>query len=108
MVIRGVMKDMLGMSKIHIERLRRSYAQRRVGNLHVLFARAAPLEANRARNLRHAPQPRSLPGSACAAAPAPSNFYKAAFGAVEVFRMGDGDSVVARLVESTAAEFWLS
>jgi PhnB protein len=34
-------------------------------------------------------------------------FYKAAFGAVELFRMGDGDSVVARL-SIEAAEFWLS
>ena len=34
-------------------------------------------------------------------------FCKAAFGAVEVFRMGDGDSVVARL-SVDGAEFWLS
>jgi PhnB protein len=34
-------------------------------------------------------------------------FYKAAFGAVELFRMGDGDNVVARL-SIEAAEFWLS
>jgi PhnB protein len=34
-------------------------------------------------------------------------FYKAAFGAVELFRMGDGDSAVARL-SIEAAEFWLS
>src|SRR5690349_4061491 len=34
-------------------------------------------------------------------------FYKAAFGAVEVFRMGDDASVVARL-SVNGAEFWLS
>jgi PhnB protein len=34
-------------------------------------------------------------------------FYKAAFGAVELFRMGDGDSAVARL-SIAGAEFWLS
>jgi len=34
-------------------------------------------------------------------------FYKAAFGATELFRMGDGDSVVARL-SIQGAEFWLS
>lgn len=34
-------------------------------------------------------------------------FYKAAFGAVELFRMGDGDSAVARL-STAGAEFWLS
>lgn len=35
------------------------------------------------------------------------DFYKAAFGAVEVFRMGDETSVVARLsIDGT--EFWLS
>jgi PhnB protein len=35
------------------------------------------------------------------------DFYKSAFGATEVFRMGDGDSVVARL-SVEGAEFWLS
>src|SRR5579871_4699347 len=35
------------------------------------------------------------------------DFYKAAFGAKEVFRMGDSDSVVARL-SIDGAEFWLS
>lgn len=35
------------------------------------------------------------------------DFYKAAFGAVEVFRMDGGDSVVARLAVD-GAEFWLS
>jgi PhnB protein len=35
------------------------------------------------------------------------NFYKAAFGAVELFRMGDDVSVVARL-SIDGAEFWLS
>jgi len=35
------------------------------------------------------------------------DFYKSAFGAVEVFRMGDEDSVVARL-SIDGAEFWLS
>ncbi|MGH9495203.1 MAG: VOC family protein [Candidatus Sulfotelmatobacter sp.] len=35
------------------------------------------------------------------------DFYKAAFGAVEVFRMGDVDNVVARL-SIDGAEFWLS
>ena len=34
-------------------------------------------------------------------------FYKSAFGAVEVFRMGDENSVVARL-SIDGAEFWLS
>jgi PhnB protein len=34
-------------------------------------------------------------------------FYKSAFGAVEQFRMGEGDSVVARL-SIDGAEFWLS
>lgn len=34
-------------------------------------------------------------------------FYKAAFGATELFRMGDGESVVARL-SVEGAEFWLS
>ena len=34
-------------------------------------------------------------------------FYKAAFGAVELFRMGDEESVVARL-SVEGAEFWLS
>lgn len=34
-------------------------------------------------------------------------FYKAAFGAVELFRMGEGDSAVARL-SIAGAEFWLS
>ena len=34
-------------------------------------------------------------------------FYKAAFGAVELFRMGDSESVVARL-SIEGAEFWLS
>lgn len=34
-------------------------------------------------------------------------FYKAAFGARELFRMGEGDSVVARLAVE-GAEFWLS
>ena len=33
-------------------------------------------------------------------------FYKAAFGAVEVFRLGGGDSVVARL-SVAGAEFWV-
>jgi PhnB protein len=33
-------------------------------------------------------------------------FYKAAFGAVEVFRLGHGDSVVARL-SVAGAEFWV-
>jgi PhnB protein len=33
-------------------------------------------------------------------------FYKAAFGAVEVFRLGDGDSVIARL-SVAGAEFWV-
>lgn len=35
------------------------------------------------------------------------DFYKSAFGAKELFRMGDGDSVVARL-SIEGAEFWLS
>lgn len=35
------------------------------------------------------------------------DFYKSAFGAIEVFRMGDDDSVVARL-SIDGAEFWLS
>lgn len=35
------------------------------------------------------------------------DFYKTAFGAKELFRMGDGDSVVARL-SIDGAEFWLS
>ena len=35
------------------------------------------------------------------------DFYKSAFGAVEVFRMGDDNSVVARL-SINGAEFWLS
>ena len=35
------------------------------------------------------------------------DFYKSAFGAVEVFRMGDDNSVVARL-SIDGAEFWLS
>ena len=35
------------------------------------------------------------------------DFYKAAFGAKEVFRMGDSNSVVARL-SIAGAEFWLS
>jgi PhnB protein len=34
------------------------------------------------------------------------DFYKAAFGATEVFRMEDGSSVVARL-SVEGAEFWL-
>jgi PhnB protein len=34
-------------------------------------------------------------------------FYKSAFGASELFRMGEGDSVVARL-SIQGAEFWLS
>jgi PhnB protein len=34
-------------------------------------------------------------------------FYKAAFGAKELFRMGEGESVVARL-SVDGAEFWLS
>jgi PhnB protein len=34
-------------------------------------------------------------------------FYKSAFGAKELFRMGEGDSVVARL-SIEGAEFWLS
>jgi PhnB protein len=34
-------------------------------------------------------------------------FYKSAFGAVELFRMGDDESVVARL-SIDEAEFWLS
>jgi PhnB protein len=34
-------------------------------------------------------------------------FYKSAFGAVEVFRMGDENSVVARL-SINGADFWLS
>jgi PhnB protein len=34
-------------------------------------------------------------------------FYKAAFGAVELFHMGDGESVVAHL-SIEGAEFWLS
>jgi PhnB protein len=34
-------------------------------------------------------------------------FYKSAFGAKELFRMGDGESVVARL-SIAGAEFWLS
>ena len=34
-------------------------------------------------------------------------FYKSAFGAKELFRMGDADSVVARL-SIEGAEFWLS
>lgn len=35
------------------------------------------------------------------------DFYKSAFGAKVLFRMGDGDSVVARL-SIEGAEFWLS
>ena len=35
------------------------------------------------------------------------DFYKSAFAAKELFRMGDGDSVVARL-SVEGAEFWLS
>ncbi len=35
------------------------------------------------------------------------DFYKSAFGAVEVFRMGDDNSTVARL-SIDGAEFWLS
>jgi len=35
------------------------------------------------------------------------DFYKSAFGAVEVFRMGDENSTVARL-SIDDAEFWLS
>lgn len=35
------------------------------------------------------------------------DFYKSAFGAKEVFRIGDADSVVARL-SVEGAEFWLS
>ena len=35
------------------------------------------------------------------------DFYKSAFGVQELFRMGDGDSVVARL-SIDGAEFWLS
>jgi PhnB protein len=35
------------------------------------------------------------------------DFYKSAFKAVELFRMGEGDSVVARL-SIDGAEFWLS
>ncbi len=35
------------------------------------------------------------------------DFYKAAFGALEVFRMGNDESVVARL-SVNGAEFWLS
>jgi PhnB protein len=35
------------------------------------------------------------------------DFYKSAFGALEVFRMGDESSVVARL-SIDGAEFWLS
>jgi len=35
------------------------------------------------------------------------DFYKAAFGAVELFRIGDAESVVARL-SIQGAEFWLS
>ncbi len=35
------------------------------------------------------------------------DFYKSAFGAVEVFRMGDDNSIVARL-SIDGAEFWLS
>ena len=35
------------------------------------------------------------------------DFYKSAFGAKELFRMGDGESVVARL-SIEGAEFWLS
>jgi len=35
------------------------------------------------------------------------DFYKSAFGAKELFRMGEGDSVVARL-SIDGAEFWLS
>jgi PhnB protein len=34
-------------------------------------------------------------------------FYKSAFGAVELFRIGDGESVVARLAID-GAEFWMS
>ena len=44
----------------------------------------------------------SLRGSAKAV-----EFYKSAFGAKEVFKMGEGDSVVARL-SIDGAEFWLS
>jgi PhnB protein len=35
------------------------------------------------------------------------DFYKSAFGAVEIFRIGDADSTVARL-SIGGAEFWLS
>jgi len=35
------------------------------------------------------------------------DFYKSAFGAKELFRMGEGESVVARL-SIDGAEFWLS
>jgi PhnB protein len=34
-------------------------------------------------------------------------FYKAAFGATEVYRLGDGESIVARL-SVEGAEFWMS
>jgi PhnB protein len=66
---------------------------------------------------RNASQPRSRAGSAITTTIAPwlcvrggaraVEFYKSAFGAKELFRMGDSESVVARL-SIDGAEFWLS
>jgi PhnB protein len=74
---------------------------------------ARPVRKSRA--ARSKSRPKSAPRSATTIAPwlcvrrsaRAVDFYKAAFGAVEVFRMGDAESVVARL-SVNGAEFWLS
>ena len=47
------------------------------------------------------------PHLVCAGAAKAIEFYKAAFGAIELFRADDGESVVARLAVE-GAEFWLA
>jgi PhnB protein len=74
---------------------------------------ARPVRKSRA--ARSKSRPKSAPRSATTIAPwlcvrrsaRAVDFYKAAFGAEEVFRMGDAESVVARL-SVNGAEFWLS
>jgi PhnB protein len=74
---------------------------------------APPARKNRVAQVRSTPKPTARSSTTIApwlcvrrSARAVA-FYKAAFGAVEVFRMGDDASVVARL-SVNGAEFWLS
>lgn len=67
--------------------------------------RPKPGSSSRNRNAKH---PTTIAPWLCVRGSARAvSFYKSAFGAKELFRMGEGESVVARL-SVNGAEFWLS